>query len=404
MTFNSKILLYIGDTLIGDVNKFAKNRHLSEGLKSEQSSASSDQFTFDVNWEKFKEFVAKNFDDDPSSLLRVGMTRVVFIVDSSKDDIEVGDGRVRFAGWMSSRPSRSGYGADQQLSLKFFEYFARLGGDIVCDPDNNISPMRVFNERPGHLYAQDLINEFKARASSSGEILKWDFGIVNPLANKTIIYKDFQTVSKALCDAMNNVQGTGKFDVVFRTDPTDYTHQFIDILAPRGHDKNIIIKYPSDGVYALWSSDYEIEETNDYASDVLVSGNGQVGDPAAGEDTAEIAEASNSHFVEEYCYWRIYDSQSNLQTNAAVQDYANTLLSQKDFGQEVPRITLVGRPIAWGDSSNDNNGLAIGDGFYFEEINDDGSDQSGQMRIIGLETDYDNNGVATVTPALLRVS
>lgn len=389
-----QVLLYIGDTPMGDVNLFAKNRHLNEGLKSEQSTATCDQFTFDINWKQFSEFTAEKFNDDPASLLRVGKTGVVYVV----------DGLVRFAGWLSSRPARSGYGSEQTLSLKFFEHFARLSGDVVCDPNDSTSPMRVFTNRPGHLYVQDLINEFKARAADAGEVLNWDFGTVDTLANKTITYKDFQTVSKALCDAMNNVQGTGKFDIVFRTDPADYTHQIIDILAPRGHDKNIIIKYPSDGVYTLWSSDYEVEETNDYASAVLVSGNGQVGDPATGENTAVIATASNSDFVAEYCYWRVYDTQSNLFTQDVVQNYADKTLAQMDFGLKVPQISLVGRPIEWGNSSNDNNGLAIGDSFYFDEENDDGSNQSGQMRIIEMDTTYDNNGVATVKPTLIRVT
>lgn len=387
-----KVILYIGDTEIGNINSYAENRHLSESLKSEQSGTMSDEFTFDINWRKFKDFAATRFDDDPASLLRVGKTRVVLEI----------DGKVRFAGWLASRPARSGYGADQVLSLKFFEYFARLSGDIVTNPNDKKSPMRVFNNRPGHLYVQDLIDEFKARAAAAGEVLNWSFGTVQTLANKTITYKDFQTVSKALSDAMDNTQGTGKFDVVFRTDPLDYTHQLIDILAPRGTDKNIIIKYPSDGVYALWSTDYSVEETNDYASEVIVSGNGQVGDPAAGENTAAIGTAANNDFASEYCYWRTYDPQSNLQSETAVQSYANKLLTERDFGLQVPKITMVGRPIAWGVPEDEDKGLAIGDSFYFQETNDDGTDQSGQVRIIGLETDYDKNGVATVTPTLIR--
>ena len=63
---------------------------------------------------------------------------------------------------------------------------------------------------------------------------------------------------------------------------------------------------------------------------------------------------------------------------------------------------LVGRPIAWGQADNDNNGLALGDTFYFQEDSDDGSDHSGYYRIIGLDTSWDDNGVATVTPTLLE--
>lgn len=387
-----ELLLYLGDTLVGDINKYAKNRALSETLKSEQANATSDQFTFDISWQQFKNFIASKFDEDPASFLRVGKTKMVWVI----------DGRVRFAGWMASRPARGGYGAQQTLSLKFFEHFARLSGDVVCDPDDNNSPMRVFTDRAGQLYVQDLIGEFLARTTAAGETLNWDFGDVATLADKTITYKDFQTVSKALCDAMNNTTGAGKFDVVFRTDPDDYTHQLIDILAPRGHQKNIIIKYPGDGVYTLWSTDYSLDETNDYASEVLVSGNGQVGDPATGENTAAIADSINTDFVENYCYWRVYDTQSNLLTQDAVQSYADQSLAQKDFGREVPQLALVGRPIAWGDTANDDNGLATGDTFYFKETNDDGYDQSGWVRIIGLDTTYDDDtGVETVQPTLL---
>lgn len=388
----NRLLLYLGDTLLGDINKFAKNRHLVETLKSESESATADTFTFDINWKQYQSFVSKYFDDEPASLLRVGKTRVVFET----------DGYVRFAGYLSARPARSGLGADQTLSLTFYEHFARLSGDLVCDPNNLTSPMRVFTNTRADLYAQALINDFLARARTAGETLNWSYGTVDSLGNKTITYKDFQTIAKALCDAMNNVEGAGKFDIVFRTDSEDYTHQYIDILKPRGSAKNIIIKYPADGVYKLWASDYSIDETNEYASDVLIAGNGQVGDPDTGEQTAKLGLANNAAFVSEYCYWRAYETASNLISQNAVDNYAKTRLAQLDFELETPKISLVGRPIAWGDASNENNGLAVGDTFYFSENTDDGSDHSGYYRIIGLDTTWDDNGVATVTPTLME--
>lgn len=388
----NKLLLYLGDTPLGDINQYAKNRHLVETLKSESENATADTFTFDINWKQFQNYVTKYFDDDPNSMLKVGKTRVVFET----------DGYVRFAGYLSARPARSGIGADQTLSLTFYEYFARLSGDLVCDPNNITSPMRAFNNVRADVYAQTLINEFLDRARAAGETLDWTYGKVDTLRNKTITYKDFQTVSKALCDAMNNVEGAGKFDIVFRLDSEDYTHVIIDILKPRGKEKNIIIKYPSDGVYKLWASNYSIDETNEYASDVLIAGNGQVGDPATGEQTAKLGVASNSDFASDYCYWRTYETASNLYSQNAVDNYAKTRLSQLDFGLETPQISLVGRPIAWGDASNTNNGLAIGDIFYFEENTDDGSDHSGYYRIIGMDTTWDDNGVATVTPVLME--
>ena len=388
----NRLLLYLGDTLLGDINKFAKNRHLTETLKSESDNATADTFTFDINWKLYQEFVKKTFDDEPASMLRVGKTRIIFET----------DGYVRFAGYLSSKPARSGLGADQIISLTFYEYFARLSGDLVCNPNNITSPMKVFNNVRADVFVQTLINEFKARAQGAGETINWDWGTVNQLRPKTITYKDFQTISKALCDAMNNVEGAGKFDIVFRTDPEDYTHQYIDILKPRGKDKNIVIKYPSDGVYKLWASDYSIEETNQYASNVLVAGNGQVGDPSTGEQTAKMGVASNADFARTYCYWRTYETASNLYSQNAVDNYAATRLSQLDFRIETPQISLVGRPIAWGQASNEDNGLAIGDTFYFEENSDDDSDHSGFYRIIGLDTTWDDNGVATVTPTLLE--
>ena len=135
---------------------------------------------------------------------------------------------------------------------------------------------------------------------------------------------------------------------------------------------------------------------------MLIAGNGQVGDPAKGEQTAKLGNASNSDFVANYCYWRTYETASNLYSQNAVNNFANTRLSQLDFGIETPKISLVGRPIAWGQAENTNNGLAVGDTFYFNEQTDDGSDHSGYYRIIGLDTSWDDNGVATVTPTLLE--
>lgn len=388
----NQLILYLGNTKLGDINKFAKNRHLVETLKSESDNATADTFTFDINWKQYQDFVTKYFDDDPASLLRVGKTHVVFVT----------DGYVRFAGFLAARPARTGLGADQILSLTFYEHFARLSGDLVCDPNNTSSPMRTFTNTRADVFTQALIDEFKARALAAGEAINWSYGTVNTLANKTITYKDFQTISKALCDAMNNVEGAGKYDIVFRTDPDDYTHQIIDILQPRGTSKNVIIKFPSDGVYKLWASNYSIDETNEYASDILIAGNGQVGDSANGEQTAKIGVASNSDFVNNYFYWRTYEAASNLYSQNAVDQYASTRLSQLDFSIETPKITLVGRPIAWGNPTNLDNGLAVGDTFYFSENTDDGSDHSGYYRIIGLDTTWDDNGVATVTPTLME--
>ena len=386
----NRLLLYLGDTLVGDINKFAKNRHLTETLKSESENATADTFTFDINWKQYQSYVSKYFDDTPISFLRVGKTRVVFET----------DGYVRFAGFLAAKPARSGLGAEQTLSLTFYEHFARLSGDLVCDPANPNSPMRTFTNMRADVYAQSLINEFLARAAAAGETLNWTYGDVDTLANKTITYKDFQTVSKALCDAMNNVEGAGKFDVVFRLDPDDYTHVIIDILKPRGRAKNIIIKYPSDGVYKLWASDYSVGETNEYASSVLIAGNGQVGDTDNGEQTAKLGVAENYDFANDYCYWRVYETASNLYSQNAVDQYAQTRLSQLGFNLETPQISLIGRPIAWGQAMNNDNGLAVGDVFYFEETTDDESDHSGYYRIIGLDSTWDDNGVVTVTPTL----
>lgn len=385
-----RLLLYFGDTLIGDINHFAKNRHLTETLKSEAASPSADSFTFNISWRKFQDFVSRYFDEDPATLLKVGKTRMVFEV----------DGKPRFAGWMSANPPRSGAAGSQTLSLNFYEHFARLSGDVVCAANNKNSPLRVFNAVPAHLYVEQLINEFMARAAAAGETLNWSFGTVDTLRAKTMTYKDFQTVAKALCDAMNNVQGAGKFDVVFRADPNDYTHQIIDILKPRGQRKNIIIEYPGDGVYKLWAGDYSIEETNDYASEIIAAGNGQVGAPD--EMTAKLGVASNAAFVKEYCYYRRYETASNLESQDAINAYAATKLAQSDFGRRTPDIALVGRPIAWGEVENDNNGLALGDTFYFKETVADGEDNSGYYRIIALDTSWDDNGVATVKPTLIE--
>lgn len=388
----NRTLLYFGNQLLGDINKYAKNRKLSETLKSESDNAIADSFTFDINWKLFQDFIRKYYDDEPASFLKVGKTTVVFEV----------DGFPRFGGYLSAKPARSGLGSEQVLSLTFYEFFARLSGDLVCSENDLTNPMRRFESVPADEFAKTLINDFLKHAKDAGETLNWTFGTVDRLGNKTIEYKDFQTISKALCDAMNNIEGAGKFDVVFRLDQEDYTHVIIDILKPRGKDKNIIIRYPSDGIYKLWAADYSVDETNEYASDILVAGNGQVGDVEVGEQTAVMGTAKNEDFAKEYCYFRTYETASNLLSQNAVDNYAKTRLAQLDFRLETPKIRLVGRPIAWGEEENEDNGLAIGDTFYFAEETDDASDHSGFYRIIGMETSYDDNGVATVTPTLKK--
>lgn len=387
----NKLLFYIGDTLVGDINHYAKNRHLVEKLKSESSSQTADTFTFSINWVLFKRFVAIYSTDQPSSFLKVGKTRIVFET----------NGYVRFAGWLAAKPARSGVGSAQELQLTFYEYFARLSGDLVCSTVNPNDPYIAFSSRPAHLYVEDLIDLFKGHALDAGEVLNWDYGTVDTLKSIDKTYNDFQTIAKALCDRMNNVTGAGKFDIVFRTDTADYTHQFIDILKPRGQKKNIIIKYPGDGIYRLWASDFSVQETNDYASDILVAGNGQVGSVSSGEQTANLGTASDGAFVDDYCYFRRYVTRSDLESQDAVDAAAQTELSNRAFTTETPDIRCTGLAIEWGNAANVNNGLALGDSFYFEEATDDLSDNSGWYRIIELDETWDDNGVETVSPKLL---
>lgn len=375
------------------MNKYAKNRKLSETLKSESSNQTADTFTFSINWVAFQRFIRKHSMDDPSQFLMVGKTRIVFVT----------HGYVRFAGWLASRPARSGIGPEQELSLTFYEYFARLAGDLVCSSSNPLDPYVSFQNRPAHLYVQDLINLFLGHAYDAGETLDWSFGTVKTLANKTRTYEDFQTIAKALCDSMNNTTGAGKFDIVFRTDPNDYTHQYIDILKPRGAQKNIIIRYPGDGVYKLWANEFSVEETNDYASTILVAGNGQVGNPADGSQTANLGTANNPNFIQEYCYYRRYITRSDLESQDAVNAAAATELSNRAFNVETPDIRCTGLPIEWGNASNFNNGLAVGDTFYLSEETNDLLDNSGYYRIIGMEESWDDNEVESVSPKLLRV-
>lgn len=390
-----RLLLYYDTTLIGDLNKYAKSRKLSESLKSETSSASADRFSFQISWLLFQRFVQKHFPgQDPSEFLKVGKTKVVFI----ENDF------IRFAGYLSSRPARSGAGSRQYLELNFYEYFARLSGDLVCSTSNMNDPAVRFENRPAHLYVQDLINLFITHATQAGETLDWTYGRVDTLGNKTKTYKDFQTIAKALCDAMDNVQGAGKFDVVTRVDPEDHNHVIIDILKPRGARKEIIIRYPGDGVYKLWAKDFSVEETNDYASHILVAGNGQVGDVNEGEQTANLGTAESSEFVQNYFYFRQYITRSDLESQSAVDQAAVTELSNRAFSRETPNLSLRGIPIEWGNADNANSGLALGDIFYFSEETDDLGDNSGFYRIIAIEEEWDDNGVASVTPTLLPAS
>lgn len=388
----NKLLFYIGDTLVGDINKYAKNRQLNETLKSETTSATADTFTFSVNWALFKRFIEKTTEGVASEFIKVGQTRIVFET----------NGYVRFAGWLGAKPARSGIGAAQELQFTFYEYFARLSGDLVCSSSNMLDPYVSFENRPAHLYVQDLIDLFKQHAYDAGENVDWSYGQVDVLTDKTKTYEDFQTISKALCDAMNNVTGAGKFDVVFRTDPSDYTHQYIDILKPRGAKKNIIIRYPGDGVYKLWANEFSIQETNDYASSVLVAGNGQVGSVSAGDQTANLGVAENNDFVQEYCYYRRYVTRSDLESQDAVDSAAQTELSSRSFASETPDIKCVGIPINWGDATDFTKGLALGDTFYFSEETEDLENNSGWYRIIGITETWDDNGVASVSPKLIR--
>lgn len=388
----NRLLLYIGDTLVGDINKYAKSRQLTETLKSEATSATADTFTFSINWVLFKRFIERITGGLASDYLKVGQTRIVFET----------NGYVRFAGWLGAKPARSGIGAEQELQLTFYEYFARLSGDLVCSSTNPLDPYVRFQNRPAHLYTQDLIDLFKQHAYDAGENIDWSYGQVDVLADKTKTYEDFQTISKALCDAMNNVTGAGKFDIVFRTDPSDYTHQYIDILKPRGAKKNIIIRYPGDGVYKLWANEFSVQETNDYASSVVVAGNGQVGSVASGDQTANIGMAENNNFVQEYCYYRRYVTRSDLESQNAVDSAAQTELASRSFASETPDIKCVGLPIEWGNSANFTNGLGLGDIFYFSEETDDLENNSGWYRMIGATSTWDDNGVETVAPKLMR--
>lgn len=386
-------ILYLGDQLVGDINKLCKNRHVEETLMSECSNgaATTPFMTFDISRKLLAEFVAIRFNDPIDTFIRVGRLRVVFIV----DDVIV------FSGYLSKKPKKSGMGAKQIYSLTFFNDFARLSGDLVSAKNDTTNPYRRFDNVYAHDMVKDLINDFIGHAKANGEVLDWHFDKVDTLGKKSIEYSDYQTISKALCDAMNNTTGAAKFDVVFRCDKDNHNKIYIDILKPRGQRKNIIIKYPGDGVYKLFSSTMEVEEDTEYASHVLAYGVGDLGNKDTGDLTAPIYVLGNKDLVNEYFYYKVAVS-SNLKDSNNNKAYAEKTLHQMSFLKASPSISLVGLPIKWFDAENKDNGLALGDEFYFSDESDNGDD-SGYFRIIQLNVDYDDNGVASVKPKLLRV-
>lgn len=394
----TEVILFLGETEIGDVAKFAKGKslHKEKFSKRPNGGVNVDTFSFNISRKALAGIISRNFDDPVDDFIKVGKLKVVFIV----------NGVIAFDGWLGSQPARTNTAYAQSYSLKFIGEFGRLAGDVVCAANNKMNPKRSFTDTPANEIVISLINEFKLRAQAAGEQLNWTFGKVDILANKTVSYKDFQPLSKALCDMMNNTTSAADFDVIFRIDPENYSHHFIDILKNRGGNKNIIVNYPGDGVYKLFSSTMETEERNDFASEVISYGSGELGDTTTGENTAPLDSAANPSFVQEFMYWRTTVS-SNLEaasdgTHKANESFAKNALAQKSFAKKSPKISLVGRPIKWFDTDNQDSGLDIGDVFYFKDESNIGSDESGYVEIVALDISYsDSDSTETVTPELM---
>lgn len=378
MASNSiRIDYYIGNTFIGDISRLARNRKAVFSLKSEGGGI--DNFSFDVDWVSFKNFIISRGYNETDPALRVFKANIKVIV----------DGVDYFSGYLSEDPARTLQGnLSPTLSMNFDEHLGRLNGDYI-------RPTRAgFSAVATHTIVQTLINEAKARANAQGDYsMDFTFGTVDTLASKTVKFEGYKPTLEAILDMGNNIEGAGRFDLRCHSDLS------IDILQPRGETKNITFKYPSDGVYRNWVSSYNTDIMSTPASRIIFVGAGEVGADAA-TTTAKIATAQDDDFAAEYGYYEVYKQNSGYTTDTRVLEAAQTSLYDATNRNRTPKITLTGRDIRWRGTGDD--GLDVGDSFIFVESIDDATNSSGVFRIKQMDCSFDEQNVQTVVLTLLR--
>lgn len=378
MASNSiRIDYYIGNTFIGDISRLARNRKAVFSLKSEGGGI--DNFSFDVDWVSFKNFIISRGYNETDPALRVFKANIKVIV----------DGVDYFSGYLSEDPARTLQGnLSPTLSMNFDEHLGRLNGDYI-------RPTRAgFSAVATHTIVQTLINEAKARANAQGDYsMDFTFGTVDTLASKTVKFEGYKPTLEAILDMGNNIEGAGRFDLVCHSDKT------IDILQPRGTTKSITFKYPSDGVYRNWASSYNTEASSLAGSRVIFVGSGEIG-ATTSTTTAVISTAQDDTFAAEYGYYELYRQDSGYTTQTRVDEAAATVLSDAVNRRLVPKLKLIGRDILWRGTGD--NALDVGDSFTFVESIDDAADTSGIFRIKQMDCSFDEQDVQTAELTLLR--
>lgn len=370
MNADYRIELRLDGNLIGDVRKIAQNLT----WRRCRTAFGVDEIDFVLNDKIFAEWC-----EERNTTIQQMLTPYAL------DARIIRNGEAVAGGFLATMPAYQPKQDSADLQMRFDGYLNLFAGVYI-------RPTATVTAEAGEMVAQWL-EDANTRATNAGKGFGIVRGNIQSLAQIQRTFDNYKPVKEAITDLVDNVDGAGPFDVIFRPNRVyDITNQLgKEISSWRLH-------YPTQ-LAGQSVATISAQEVQGFASHIISLGAGETSsDPA--KSTVIIQEATNNDAVLTYGYVEQLTQYSSISRQTTLDSHCYADLANASNVKWQPQITLLGRQTP--PSPTDDYGLWIGDYVYLENEADMTGQTSGRFRINQLSVAVSANGGEIITPEMER--
>lgn len=366
-----KIELRLNGTLIGDVSKIAQNLT----WRKCRTNSGVDEINFTINDKEFAEWC-----EDRNTNIET------MLVPYALDARVVRNGEDMVGGFLATMPSYQPQNDSANLQLRFDGYMNLLAG-VYLRPTATVT-------KAAGLMVKDWIDFAEAKATAAGKPFGITAGTIENLTAIQRTFDNYKPIKEAITDLTDNVDGAGRFDVIFNPDRSYF------ITSQLGREiTGWQLHYPAQ-LQGQGIATISAPEIQGFASHIIALGAGETSsDP--NKSTVIVSETTDSNAVSQYGYVEQLNQYSSISRQTTLDTRSATDLANATSIKWLPEITLLGRQTP--PSPTEDYALWIGDTIWLDNSVDLTGQTSGKFRINILEVSRSATGAETIKPTLERV-
>jgi len=374
-----EVLLYINDSLIGDIRPLAQNLAWSR----KRTKVGADSIDFTINDVLFNEWCSEHNITINDLLKPLALECRV----KRNGDVLVG-------GFLATMPAYQPLQSSANLTMHFDGFLNLLAGFYIRNTSTNL-PLGTITGQAGTLVS-NMIQLAETTATSAGKGYGFIAGTIDTLASITHTFDNYKTVKDWICDRCDNATGAGPFDVYFHADKTydvKADSNFGDVIS------DWVAFYPTQ-LNGTSVTSISASEVGGFSSAMIGLGSGEVS-ADADENTALFQYTEDSDATMDYGYFETLYQDSSISSGSVLLKNMQAELANNANPIWQPQITLDGVQVA--PKPSGSHKIWVGDTITINNSVDLTGMTNGKFRVNELNVTVTANGDEKITPVLERV-